>query len=259
MTRAEFNEWIEREYDNLLAVASRRARSPERAQDAVHQAVKRALESEVFSDLEPAKAWPWMTDAVRSVLFDERRGEKRAGSVVGRAGAFLNSRGSRVPPATKWRHEVPVGGEPVPLLHGLEAEPEVDVSPRAWFAGPYGWRSIGASLPRLKPPAPDAPFAEYSIQPDGKCPRCEARTVVRLNRGRDYDKVHGRLPRSFYVATCLNGHEFTCEPTLTSHEFGSSWNNDKPERPRQFWERFDGGKALPSMESIVEDARRPRW
>jgi hypothetical protein len=152
-----------------------------------------------------------------------------------------------------------VGGEPVPLMHDQEIEPEVDVTPRAWFAGPYGWRSIGASLPRLKPPAPDAPFAEYSIQPDGKCPRCEARIVVRLNRGRDYDKVHGRLPRSFYVATCLNGHEFSCEPVLTSHEFGSSWDNDKPERPRQFWERFDGGKALPSMESIVEDARRPRY
>lgn len=68
MTRAEFDNWIEQHYGELLAVAKRRGGS----EDTVQSAVLRVLSTQSYSRIVGSSAWTWMVGAVRSVAADQR-------------------------------------------------------------------------------------------------------------------------------------------------------------------------------------------
>ena len=187
MTRQEFDTWIETHYDELLKVAYQQTKHPasrgcdngrEAARDAVQSAVARALDSPTLAALAPAKVWPWMVDAVRSVIEHTRRGAKRADKAhKAWAGAFMGEKGR----AGLGNHtSIPVREDENTKVigwgkrgHGriVAHDPNHDDNENGHgFIGPRGdWKG------------------EYTIAPLGKCP-CGALSGSRLEVGRDVER-----------------------------------------------------------------------
>lgn len=81
MLRSEFDEWLAKHYKELVAWTGRHVckNDPERAQDMLHDAVVRCLESEGLEGVKVEEAWPWVVLRIRSrVSSTQRSADRRA-------------------------------------------------------------------------------------------------------------------------------------------------------------------------------------
>jgi DNA-directed RNA polymerase specialized sigma24 family protein len=201
MTRAEFEKWIDRHYEELVAVAFLRTRrdgarrghdsGQAEARDAVQSAVARALDSPTLAVLEPAKAWPWMVDAVRSVVEHARRGAKRASKTHRQwAGAFLRGEG-RHERGTWIRHYFEDDGTPQvvrsPRVVAVDRDQSDDenghdfIGPRGAWRGEYTVAHIG--------PCSCGARGRHTDGATGKTYRHVGQSWSRLEVGRDRERL----------------------------------------------------------------------
>lgn len=101
MLRPEFDEWLAEHYEELIAWTGRHAckNDPERAQDMLHDAVVRCLESEGLGEVRVEEAWPWVVMRIRSRASstqrsdDRRAAMKREAATLARRAGVINKGG----------------------------------------------------------------------------------------------------------------------------------------------------------------------